>query len=190
MDARRPRRPDKGVNAPGTATILGIGALVLVALALLAISGRGGDTGGATGPGEATVVEVVDGDTLVVDLAGSEERVRILGIDTPETHHPDKPVECFGPEAASRTAELLPEGTVVRLERDVELHDRYGRVLAHVVRRPDELRIGNTLVEEGYADTLRIPPNTSLSADLSAARQRARDAGLGMWGACPSEAAG
>lgn len=185
---RRHRPRGKGPHARGAASLLGLVALVCVAG--FALAGRGGGTSGATGPGEATVVEVVDGDTVVVDLAGSEERVRILGIDTPETHHPDKPVECFGPEAASRTAELLPEGTVVRLERDVELHDRYGRLLAHVVRRPDELRIGNALVEEGYADTLRIPPNTSLSAELSAARQRAREDGRGMWGACPAAATG
>jgi micrococcal nuclease len=159
------------------AALVGVGVLALVAL-------RPGGDDAPPGPGGARVVRVVDGDTLVVRLGGTEETVRVLGIDTPETHHPDKPVECYGPEASARMAELLPAGTAVRLERDVELHDTFGRLLAHVVRLPDGERVGLTLVEEGYADTLRIPPNTSLSGELAAARDRARDAGLGLWGAC------
>jgi micrococcal nuclease len=63
----------------------------------------------------ATVVETVDGDTVVVRARGDEVLVRMLGIDTPETKHPERPIECFGPEAAARTAELLPAGTPVRL---------------------------------------------------------------------------
>lgn len=154
----------------------------MAALALLAVRAGGDDP--PTGPGEARVVRVVDGDTVVVDLGGTEETVRVLGIDTPETQHPDKPVECYGPEASARLGELLPAGAVVRLERDVELHDTFGRLLAHVVRLPDGERVGLTLVEEGYADTLRIPPNTSLSDELAAARDRARSTGRGMWGTC------
>src|SRR3546814_3636658 len=75
------------------------------------------------------VVRSVDGDTLVVDVGGSREDVRLIGIDTPESVARDRPVECFGPEAKEHMAELLPAGTAVRLERDVEARDRYGRLL-------------------------------------------------------------
>ena len=76
---------------------------------------------------------VVDGDTIDVELGGHAERVRLLGIDTPETDEPGKPVQCYGKEAsAAHQAELLPAGTAVRLERDVEARDRYGRLLAYV----------------------------------------------------------
>lgn len=162
-------------------------AVVVAVLAVALVSSACGAAGqrDPSGPGEATVVRVVDGDTVVVRLGGNEETVRVLGIDTPETQHPDKPVECFGPEASERMNALLPEGTTVRLERDVELHDTFGRLLAHVVRLPDGERVALTMVAEGYADTLRIPPNTSLSGELAAARDRARTTGLGMWGACP-----
>src|SRR6476469_2975663 len=80
--------------------------------------------------GRATVTRVVDGDTIVVRIGGRDENVRVLGIDTPETHKPDTPVECYGPEASNRLVALLPAGTVVRLVRDVESRDRYGRLLA------------------------------------------------------------
>ena len=66
----------------------------------------------------ATVVRVVDGDTIDVTVDGTEERVRLIGIDTPETVKPNTPVECFGPEASAHTKELLPAGTPVYLERD------------------------------------------------------------------------
>src|SRR5690348_2856653 len=96
--------------------------------------------------GKATVVRVVDGDTIVVHINGSDETVRILGIDTPETHKPDTPVECFGPQASDRMTALLPKGTTVRLVRDVEARDRYGRLLAYVYRDSDGLFVDLTMV--------------------------------------------
>ena len=84
------------------------------------------------------VVQVLDGDTIVVCrlLGGTDETIRLLGVDTPETHHPTKPVQCFGPEAAAYTTRRL-FGQVVRLEDDVERHDIYRRRLAYVyLRRP------------------------------------------------------
>src|SRR4051794_35148646 len=76
--------------------------------------------------GEARVVRVIDGDTVVVRLSSGEEHVRLIGIAPPETHNPGTPVECFGPEASARMTALLPAGTAVRLERDEEARDRYG----------------------------------------------------------------
>ena len=72
----------------------------------------------------ATVLHVVDGDTIVVKLQGKTETIRLLGIDTPETVHPTKPVECFGPEASAFTKATLKNGSTVRLVRDNEQRDR------------------------------------------------------------------
>src|SRR5438132_9775614 len=72
------------------------------------------------------VVQVLDGDTIVVERGDSRDTIRLLGIDTPETHHPTKPVQCFGPEASDYTTERL-QGQLVRLEDDVEARDMYGR---------------------------------------------------------------
>jgi micrococcal nuclease len=115
--------------------------------------------------------------------------VRLLGIDTPETVHPTKPVECFGREASRRTKELLPAGTVVRLQRDVEARDRYGRLLAYV-RRADGTFVNLALLEEGYALPLTIPPNVAYSQQFAAAARGARDAGRGLWATCPDEQGG
>jgi micrococcal nuclease len=142
------------------------------------LSGRSSD-------GEATVVEVVDGDTVTVDAGGRREDVRLLGIDTPETVHPTKPVECFGPEASAHLESLLPPGTRVRLERDVESRDQYGRLLAHVRRADDDLLVNQDLVEGGFADVLVIEPNRAYAGVLRQARDQARRAGTGRWSACP-----
>ena len=111
-------------------------------------------------PGHARVARVVDGDTVVVDLDGHERTVRLLGIDTPETHHPDRPVECHGPEAAARLGELLPPGTEVRLERDVEPLDRYGRLYAGRAHLPatERRRLGRLVRRGRYEAPSRTRP--------------------------------
>ena len=134
--------------------------------------------------GKATVVRVIDGDTIAVRIGGRDENVRILGIDTPETHKPDTPVECFGPEASDRMTALLPRGTTVRLVRDVEARDRYGRLLAYVYRDSDGLFVDLTMVQEGYAGTLIIAPNVAHRAELEAAAADAQQAKRGLWQAC------
>jgi micrococcal nuclease len=120
---------------------------------------------------------VVDGDTVRVTIGGAEERVRLIGIDTPETHGQGGLRECFGAEATERTHALLPAGTEVRLVRDVEARDRYGRLLAYVYRAHDGLFVNLRLAEEGFAAPLSIPPNVAHSAE-------ARDADRGLWGMC------
>ena len=92
-------------------------------------TGSGGTTSALRA--NATVEYVVDGDTVDMTVDGVEERVRLIGIDTPETKKADTPIECFGPEASAFTKALLPEGTAVYLERDVEARDVYGRLLAY-----------------------------------------------------------
>jgi micrococcal nuclease len=134
--------------------------------------------------GRATVTRVIDGDTIVVHIGGHDENVRILGIDTPETHKPDTPVECYGPEASDRMVALLPQGAAVRLVRDVEARDRYGRLLAYVYRDSDGLFIDLTMVSEGYAGTLAIPPNLAHRGELDAAAAAAQTARRGLWQTC------
>ena len=131
----------------------------------------------------ATVIDVADGDTIVVRVAGQRETVRLIGIDTPETKDPDEPVQCFGPEATEATEALLPRGTPVRLERDAEPRDQYGRLLAYVYRT-DGTFVNLELAEQGLADVLSIAPNTAHAGELRAAVDAARAAGRGLWGAC------
>lgn len=132
----------------------------------------------------ATLVYISDGDTIGVDVDGTEERVRLIGIDTPETKKPDAPVECFGKEASAHLATLLPPGTDVDLEPDVEARDRYGRLLAYV-HRDDGLFVNLAMVADGYADALTIAPNVAHEPQLRAAVRAARDRDLGLWGSCP-----
>lgn len=130
------------------------------------------------------VVKVVDGDTIEVRAGGRTEKVRLLGIDTPETKDPRKPVQCFGAEASRHTAELLPVGTAVRLERDVEERDRYDRLLAYVYRVSDGLFVNLELARGGYADLLTYPPNVAHTADLQAGVAEAQREQRGLWQAC------
>ncbi|MBW8825926.1 MAG: thermonuclease family protein [Acidobacteria bacterium] len=160
--------------------------LVAAALAVTAAACRTGPPSPTGPPGQATVVHVVDGDTIDVRIAGRHERVRLLGIDTPETVDPRKPVQCFGHEASQRTKALLPVGTVVRLERDAEARDIYGRLLAYV-RRVDGTFVNLALLEEGYAHTLSIAPNVAYAPTFAAAAHGAQTAGRGLWSACPAE---
>jgi micrococcal nuclease len=131
----------------------------------------------------ARVVEVIDGDTIVVAFADrSTDTVRLLGVNTPETHHPTKPVECFGPEASAYTQRRLA-GRVVRLERDVVERDVYGRRLAYVVLHGR--RFDDELLRAGYARLLVIAPNRRHGHALLAAELAARHAHRGLWGHCP-----
>src|SRR5689334_21769056 len=79
------------------------------------------------GAGAATVTRVVDGDTVAVRTGKSNDKVRLIGIDTPESVKPNTPVQCFALAASARMKALLPAGTPVRLVRDVEARDRYDR---------------------------------------------------------------
>ncbi|MDQ3680597.1 MAG: thermonuclease family protein, partial [Actinomycetota bacterium] len=150
-------------------------------------TGTGGPAASRTQAGMATVSRVVDGDTIQVRLASAdeaEEKVRLIGIDTPETHGPGGLRECFGAEATSRAQALLPPGTQVRLVRDVEPRDRYGRLLAYIYRASDGLFVNLAMAAEGYATTLTYPPNVAHAKELGAATKTARDSGRGLWQRC------
>ena len=160
--------------------------LVLGAVAVVA-AGRqlgGGNATNVPRPGAATVTRVVDGDTIRVRLGSVEESVRLIGIDTPETHGRGGLRECFGLEASRRTSALLPPGTPVRLVRDVEARDRYQRLLAYVYRSADGLFVNLALAREGYATTLTYPPNVAHTDQLVSAVRAAREAQRGLWRRC------
>jgi micrococcal nuclease len=163
-------------------------AAVAVAVAVTGLGACGEARPG--GPGDAVeanavVRRVVDGDTLVVDAGGVDERVRLIGINTPESVDPRRPVQCFGKEAAAHLERLVPPGTAVRLERDVEPRDRYDRLLAYLHRASDGLFVNLAMVEAGYADQYTFPPNVRHEADLRDAARAARRDGTGLWSACP-----
>ncbi|MDZ7675866.1 MAG: thermonuclease family protein [Acidimicrobiales bacterium] len=165
----------------GALALASVVAAVLVVLGSGALDRRGGPRADA---GEGTVVEVIDGDTVDIDVGGRDERVRLIGVDTPETVARDRPVQCFGAEASAHTAALLPPGTPVRLERDEVVRDRYDRLLAYVYRRDDGLLVNLALIEGGFADAVSYGDNEALHDTFVAAEATARSDGVGLWSAC------
>ena len=149
-------------------------------------SSHSDDASGASArkSGIATIVEVIDGDTIEIRFSGHTERVRLVGVDTPETRHPRKPVQCYGHEASAFTAAALPLGTKVRIERDVEARDVYDRLLAYIFRLSDDMFINLQLVRQGYARVLTIEPNTAYLSEFVAAASEAKRDNLGLWQAC------
>ena len=138
---------------------------------------------GERGEISGTVVRTVDGDTVWVRLPSGIEKVRYIGIDTPEVHHPTR-----GEEPGGRAATEINRGLVgdraVRLEPDVQLRDRYGRLLAYVwVTRPDgaELMVNAELVRLGYAQVMTIPPNVRHAEMFRKLAAEAREQRRGLW---------
>jgi micrococcal nuclease len=155
-----------------------------VVIAMLALGG-GKVAGLLNRPSsERAIVErVVDGDTIVVSIGGHEDRVRYIGIDTPESVKPGVRVQCYA-KSASHENERLVEGRTVKLVEDREERDRYGRLLAYVYRADDGLFVNAALVRGGYARTLTIAPNTAHEAEFAALAAQARSAGRGLWSRC------
>jgi micrococcal nuclease len=142
----------------------------------------GDPPGAATAFGRATTVErIVDGDTIVV---AGDETVRLIGIDTPETKDPRRPVQCFGAEATRRITELIPAGDAVLLVRDVSDTDRFGRTLAYVYREHDRLFVNAAMVRGGYAAASPYPPDVAHADELRTLEREAREAGRGLWRTC------
>jgi micrococcal nuclease len=149
---------------------------------------RDGSTATSTSVGaltaNATVVYVTDGDTIGVEIDGTEERVRLIGIDTPETKKPNTPIQCFGPEATAFTKSLLPEGTALHVERDAEARDVYGRLLAYVYRSADGMFVNMEIISQGYARPLTISPNVAHANEFVLAARNAEAANVGLWAGC------
>ena len=157
--------------------------LVAVVAAISLAGWRFGTARSGGSPASLTVrvVAVVDGDTLDVTWSGRRERVRLLGVDTPETVDANRPVGCYGPEAAAFTHHRL-QGRTVRLRFDRQRRDRFGRLLAYV--EVDGGRFNDELLAGGYARLLVIPPNGRHGRTMLDEELRARRAGRGLWGAC------
>ena len=130
------------------------------------------------------VVEISDGDTIVVDMNGTDETIRFIGVDTPETHHPNKPVQCFGKAASQYTASRINK--FVRLEADPESdnRDRYSRLLRYVYSDQELLNLA--LITDGYGFAYRSFPHSKQPAFIEAEEQ-ARANQVGLWSGCDVE---
>lgn len=133
----------------------------------------------------ARVLDVIDGDTVELRIGRHSEIVRLIGIDTPETVHPTKPVECFGPEASAYLKSILPKNTDVFIQRDVEARDYYQRLLLYLYRASDGLFVNQHMVETGHAVPYPFEPNTAYARAFAAIGNDARTAAVGLWGTCP-----
>ena len=127
----------------------------------------------------AQVLRVIDGDTIEVSLEGQTYKVRYIGIDTPETVHPDKGVEWMGPEATEANRRLV-EVQVVLLEKDVSETDKYGRLLRYVW--VGELMVNAELVRLGFAQVSTYPPDVRYQDTFLQLQREAREAERGLWG--------
>ncbi len=135
---------------------------------------------------DAGVVRVVDGDTFIARLPGRArtERVRVIGVDAPESVAPDRPVGCYGPQASAEAKRLLPKGTRVRVAPEPGGdRDRYSRLLWDVWL-PDGRLLPATLVRAGAARADPARPQTTYAALLASLEREARDERRGLWGAC------
>ena len=125
------------------------------------------------------VVRVVDGDTIEIE---GGKKVRYIGVDTPETVDPRKPVQCFGVEASKKNKELV-EGKMVRLEKDITDRDKYNRLLRYIWL--DDVLVNLELVKQGFAYSYSYPPDIKYQDQFLKAQREAREAKRGLWNACP-----
>lgn len=158
--------------------------LIALAILILLIAGRFLRTPEpapqVAAPGEFVVKRAVDGDTL---LLSNGDRVRLIGVDTPETKHPERPVEPFGPQASEFTR-VRTEGKRVRLEFDKERTDDHGRILAYVY--VDGQFLNEELIRAGMGRAItHFPFSASMKRRFRQAEEEARDARRGLWSTDP-----
>jgi micrococcal nuclease len=135
-------------------------------------------------PGLYAIDHYVDGDTIAVNMNGTVETIRFIGVDTPETHKPNTPVQCYGPQAAAHTKDVISKFGKVRLQADPldTNRDRYGRLLRYVYL-PDGTLLDEQIIQQGYGFAyLNFP--FSKKDQFAADQQAAQAAKLGLWGAC------
>lgn len=126
------------------------------------------------------VLRAIDGDTIKLS---DGKTLRYIGIDTPETVDPRKPLQCFGNEAKEENRRLV-EGKTVRLEKDISQTDRYGRLLRYVYI--DDVMINEELVKNGFAYSSSYPPDVKHQERFRLAQEEARANKRGLWGVCGS----
>lgn len=134
-------------------------------------------------PGTYGTAYFVDGDTIAVDMNGQIEKVRFIGVDTPETHKPHTPVQCYGPDAAAFTKDRIGRQRVRLLSDPLSTdRDRYGRLLRYVYL-PDGTDLDETLIQQGYGFYYPYFP-FSKASQFAADEQLAMAAHRGLWGTC------
>lgn len=124
------------------------------------------------------IIRVIDGDTIEIE---GGRKVRYIGIDTPETVHPDKPVQCFGYEATNKNKELV-DGKEIEMEKDVSETDKYGRLLRYVWI--GNIFVNDYLVRQGYAYAITYPPDVKYQDQFRQAQQEAIANNRGLWSQC------
>lgn len=135
---------------------------------------------------KALVTKVVDGDTLEVQISGNDFKVRLVGIDTPETVDPRRSVGCFGKQASGEVKNLL-SGKEVILQKDITNTDKYKRLLRYVylpLENGNLLFVNDYLVREGFAKVYTYPPDVKFNKQFLEAQQFARENKKGLWGSC------
>ena len=137
------------------------------------------------------VKKVIDGDTIQISTG---QKVRYIGIDTPETHDTRKPHQCYGKEASEKNSELV-QGKQIRMEKDVSETDRYGRLLRYIyVVNPTtpsaELFVNEYLVKEGYAYAIKYPPDIKHDKYFHELQSEAQQSHKGLWSSCPASETG
>lgn len=167
-------------------------ASLCVALVVLALSAAGQQFGWfeepvqkiqQQNPGLFSVTRFADGDTITVDMNGKKETIRMIGVDTPETHDPDTPVQCYGPAASAYTKNLIGQQKV-RLEADPtnQNRDRYGRLLRYVYL-PDGRLVQEEIIKNGYGFAYTSFPFTKKDLFVKL-QEEARANSKGLWGNC------
>ncbi len=127
---------------------------------------------------QAVVLKVIDGDTIELS---DGRKVRYVGMDTPELHHPQKGVQCFGAQAYERNRSLV-EGKIVQMEKDVSETDKYGRLLRYIWI--DNILINKQLVRDGFAFAKTFPPDVARQDELRSAGTMAQVEKKGLWSGC------
>ncbi|MCC7021263.1 MAG: thermonuclease family protein [Thermomicrobiales bacterium] len=141
----------------------------------------------------ASLVSVTDGDTIRVNVAGQNEPVRLILIDTPETHDPNNPPECYGQEATDYLSWLLSLGGDLYLEPDVTNRDRYNRLLRYAWLDFGDGRaylVNEVMARSGYAALATFPPDVNYVDQIREAVRFAREHGYGLWSGCETDASG
>lgn len=163
--------------------------LFLIALAAVVVMQSGWLSGGVqkaeqSQPGLYTITHYVDGDTIAVNMNGSVETVRFIGVDTPETHKPNTPVQCYGPQAAEYTRQRISQFGKVRLQADPldTNRDRYGRLLRYVYL-PDGTLMEAETIKNGYGFAYTQFPFQK-TTEFKTYEDQAKSAKKGLWGTC------
>jgi micrococcal nuclease len=163
--------------------VTAVSSLIVIIISGLSLTPAGQKFFAPASPGTYRVTKAIDGDTIEVSINGKTETVRFIGVDTPETHDPRKPVQCFGEVAAAHTKKLV-EGASVRLEADPTNSDRdkYKRLLRYVYL-PDGTLLNAELIQDGYGFAYVIFPFTKLD-EFRTLETSAREANRGLWAGC------